>query len=586
MINRISQLAPEKDLKKYYIRDALGNFARFTNDKMINMLSIEYSFDIGTKHIVNEYHLEENDGWTFLNIYLGRIYGKNNDIISEGTKNVIEKIIIYAPVCLSVNNTTEKQEKINELQNIIRKYTKQNKINIFCDDIESLLYSYEHSSFIAYSMLVTIICMILNEYDPYDICYINGQNKAIYYYCELSRKILKCCDFREVSLEQSANLLNHMDYIKSNLNTQKIKEFGSPESFNIAYSKKMLKEIMQIYGSKCFNLAAYVLQSNSDSTTKTAQRLKTMSENANDVIISASARYFDNTIKLLQFSSIDISNQLLIEDINNNRMKLFLNFDSDELVNNMFFELLYRYYTARFLQNNFIDIIKRKRLFVNGIDIEFNPSNELFKNVGFKYHIQEYVYKGKLRIYIRIQNRFMNRYFIVSEGHKDWSLLCYNGYEFIALLFAFVLIGIENISDTITDICKEFFLAITHKNDVPIHEVYVVDANGVKTNDSDMLVTQGCLFMSKAIMECVTEIEVLFNNQINGSGNMCHGRKILGISESYSEEINLSPFVRKLPVGQHASDRAKKIAKQIKVDLPDGYTIVEAHSREIKKRIK
>ena len=35
MINRISQLAPEKDLKRYYIRDALGNLARFTNDKVI-----------------------------------------------------------------------------------------------------------------------------------------------------------------------------------------------------------------------------------------------------------------------------------------------------------------------------------------------------------------------------------------------------------------------------------------------------------------------------------------------------------------------------------------------------------------------
>ena len=38
MINRISSLAPEKDLKKYYIRDALGNLARFTNDKIANIL--------------------------------------------------------------------------------------------------------------------------------------------------------------------------------------------------------------------------------------------------------------------------------------------------------------------------------------------------------------------------------------------------------------------------------------------------------------------------------------------------------------------------------------------------------------------
>ena len=87
MINRISQLAPEKDLKRYYIRDALGNLARFTNDKISNMLEVEYHFDLGSKELVRDYRLEEDDGWTFLNIYLGKIYGFKKDIISEETNN-------------------------------------------------------------------------------------------------------------------------------------------------------------------------------------------------------------------------------------------------------------------------------------------------------------------------------------------------------------------------------------------------------------------------------------------------------------------------------------------------------------------
>lgn len=586
MINRISQLAPEKDLKRYYIRDALGNLARFTNDKVSNMLEVEYHFDLGSKEIVKEYSLEEDDGWTFLNIYLGKIYGFKKDIISEETKNIIEKIIASAPVCLSTNNSSEKQERINVLQATIKKYTKQNKISTFCDDIESLLYDYDHNSFIAYSMIVTMICMILNEYNPYDICYINEKNKAVYYYCELSRGIYTCCDFREVSLEQSVNLANDMEYIKATLGPERIKEFGSPESFNVAYSKKMLNDIEGLYGSKCFKLKDYVIDYNKKNVSRTIEKIQSMSEDINDMIISSSAKYFDNTIKLLQFSAIDNHNIKLIEDIENNKTKLFLDFNDDEHVNNTFFEMFYRYYAARLLQNKFIDITKRKRLFTNGVDIEFNPTNVLFKGIEFKYHIQEYIYKDKLRIYIRIQNQYMNRYFILSEGHKDWPLLCYNGFEFIALLFALVIIGVDNISGIIIDMCKTFFLDVVGNQRKNNCSILTVNDDGVKTDDSDSLVTNGCLFMSKVIMETITEIETMFDSQVSGSGNEYQGRKILSISEMYSEEVHLNPFIRKLPTGQSASDNAKSLAKRLRVELPDGYTIVEGHNREVKKKKK
>ena len=586
MINRISQLAPEKDLKRYYIRDALGNLARFTNDKISNMLEVEYHFDLGSKELVRDYRLEEDDGWTFLNIYLGKIYGFKKDIISEETKNIIEKIIASAPVCLSTNNSSEKQERINVLQTAIKKYTKQNKISTFCDDVESLLYDYDHSSFIAYSMIVIIICMILNEYDPYDICYINEKNKAVYYYCELSRGIYTCCDFREVSLEQSVNLANDMEYIKATLGPDRIREFGSPESFNVAYSKKMLNDIESLYGSKCFKLKDYIIDYNKKNVSRTIEKIQYMGEDINDMIISSSAKYFDNTIKLLQFSAIDNHNTKLIEDIENNRMKLFLDFNDDEHVNNTFFEMFYRYYGARLLQNNLIDITKRKRLFTNGIDIEFNPTNVLFKGIEFKYHIQEYIYKDKLRIYIRIQNQYMNRYFILSEGHKDWPLLCYNGFEFIAILFALVIIGVDNISGIIIDMCKTFFLDVVSNQRKNNCSILTVNDDGVKTDDSDSLVTNGCLFMSKVIMETITEIETMFDSQVSGSGNEYQGRKILSISEMYSEEVHLNPFIRKLPTGQSASDNAKNLAKRLRVELPDGYTIVEGHNREVKKKKK
>ena len=126
MINRISQLAPEKDLKRYYIRDALGNLARFTNDKISNMLEVEYHFDLGSKELVRDYRLEEDDGWTFLNIYLGKIYGFKKDIISEATKNIIEKIIASAPVCLSTDNSSEKQERIK--RGLLNCFLNQRKI--------------------------------------------------------------------------------------------------------------------------------------------------------------------------------------------------------------------------------------------------------------------------------------------------------------------------------------------------------------------------------------------------------------------------------------------------------------------------
>ena len=180
----------------------------------------------------------------------------------------------------------------------------------------------------------------------------------------------------------------------------------------------------------------------------------------------------------------------------------------------------------------------------------------------------------------------MNRYFILSEGHKDWPLLCYNGFEFIALLFAFVIIGVDNISGIIIDMCKTFFLDVVSNQRKNNCSILTVNDDGVKTDDSDSLVTNGCLFMSKVIMETITEIETMFDSQVSGSGNEYQGRKILSISEMYSEEVHLNPFIRKLPTGQSASDNAKNLAKRLRVELPDGYTIVEGHNREVKKKKK
>ena len=116
--------------------------------------------------------------------------------------------------------------------------------------------------------------------------------------------------------------------------------------------------------------------------------------------------------------------------------------------------------------------------------------------------------------------------------------------------------------------------------------MFTVDGNGLKTDDSNTIVTNGCIFMSKIIMETITEIETMFDSQVSGSGNEYQWRKILSISEMYSEEVHLNPFIRKLPTGQSASDNAKNLAKRLRVELPDGYTIVEGHNREVKKKKK
>ena len=100
MINRISQLTPEKDLKKYYIRDALGVFARFANEKVGTMLDGEYRFDEGTKKIMEEYHLEDNDGWTLINVYLGKIFARHPGFVSKETEDIINKIIAISLLCV------------------------------------------------------------------------------------------------------------------------------------------------------------------------------------------------------------------------------------------------------------------------------------------------------------------------------------------------------------------------------------------------------------------------------------------------------------------------------------------------------
>lgn len=589
MINRLSGLAPIKDLKKYYIRDALGNLARFVNDKMDTMLSDEYMFDEGTKKLVEEYDLGNDDGWTFINIYLGRLYNKYNIKVNTDTREVIDKIISGFLPCINLDNNIDKQEKINNLQSIIKRYTKKVSIYDFMNYAEELLYynNHENDSFMAHSIMATIICMILNEYDPYDICYINSDNKSIYYYCEIKRSILTCCDFREISVEQSVKMSNDMDYLRSSFSKKQIKKYGAPENYNAAFSRKMLNDINSLYGSKCFSMAQYVqyaYKHNNKNIDSIRNKYNSMSEDLDDMIMTASARYLDNIIRLLQFAYIDYNNKNIINDLEENRMKLFLDLNDDKLSNNPIFEFYYRYCSSRFNMYH-IDITKRKRMFINGAKITFNPSNKLFKGIGFNYYICEYVYKNKLRIYIRVQNEYINRYFILSEGHNDYPLLCYNGYEFIALIFACAIIGIADLSDYLKDTNIDLYADITHNNRPGAN---IVDNNGNIATDSIICVIHNFLVLSNAVIDTLHEINDLFNNySVPESGKDGKYRSSgINVSEMYIEEIQLNPFIRKLPIGQKASENAIGLAKRLKVELPEGYTIVEGHSREVKKRVK
>jgi hypothetical protein len=61
------------------------------------------------------------------------------------------------------------------------------------------------------------------------------------------------------------------------------------------------------------------------------------------------------------------------------------------------------------------------------------------------------------------------------------------------------------------------------------------------------------------------------------------GKKVY-VNEMYTEAVKFVPFLRRLPVGQVASDKAKELAKKMRIELPQGYTIVEEHIRNIKKK--
>ena len=582
MINRISQMAPEKDLKKYYLRDALGVFARFANEKVGTMLSGEYRFDEGTKKLMEEYQLEDNDGWVLTNVYLGKIFARQPDLVSKETKDIIDKIITIALFCVSRESSTEKQEKINELQAAIKKYTKTVKIDTFSDDVESILYSCDNESFMIHSIMTTIICMILNEYNPYDICYFNDKRKPVYYYCEVRRGSLTCCDFREISLEQSVSMAKGMDFIIKNFDEKKIREYGSPENFNIAFSNKMLSDINTVYSSRCFLLEKYVSDNSKRfSNSKNLAKWNSMGEDLNDMPIIMCAKYLDNTIRLLQFTGIDSKNEYVIHDLEENRMKLFLDLNDDTVSNNPVYEIYYRYCASRLFKYS-IDITKRRRLFTHGANITYNPSDGKFNGIPFNFYVCEYIYKNKLRIYIRVHNKYVNRYFILTEGRNDYPLLCYNGYEFAALLVACALIGIDDIIEYIKKTYMDYYNDVIKKTGG--FSVNIVDDNGNVVEDSHSIITYDCLEYSIILINMLDEIYGQLDlNQTNSDGKLS---RTVSISETYTEEIHLSPFVRKLPIGQKVSDKALDLAHKLKVNLPDGYTIVEGHSREVRKRAK
>ena len=120
MIDSLSSMAPKKELQKYYIRDIIGQLVRICNDTLQNIFAFEYYYDKGGQLLAQEYHITDDDGWTFATTYLARTLARSNNNIDKQLNDILNTILVYTINIINCNDNSNKQIKVNELHSFLR----------------------------------------------------------------------------------------------------------------------------------------------------------------------------------------------------------------------------------------------------------------------------------------------------------------------------------------------------------------------------------------------------------------------------------------------------------------------------------
>lgn len=203
------------------------------------------------------------------------------------------------------------------------------------------------------------------------------------------------------------------------------------------------------------------------------------------------------------------------------------------------------YIKTNLIFNNMnINIYNRTKIFRTPTELNFKTEDNLNK---YKITLYEYDQDDKLCMYINIETDKTNTFHFLYDN--DISFLMQQTIstkEIEGLLIVLAYLGFYNVINNIINSYKK--LLKDEKLNYPV--------------DHDII----------EILEKVSRIK---SNEVSA-------KEYRNKTWNTVEEKIIDTFIRKLPTGYNMSEEAKEYAKSIKINVPDGYTIVEQHMRKIK----
>ena len=554
MIERLSTVLPEKELKKLYIRDCIGQIARICNDSVENLFKYEYSVDTYGKEFVKEYRLEEDDGFTFIDTYIGRIFARSkNEYLNEDVKELLLYILARVFEIISDSDSSRRQIRVNQLEDYIKKWLKKEGYNKFIDCADYLIYCYCHDSLTGY-LAVQYLCLLVQViYTPYNLCYYDIKGKPILYTYDNIYKGYNIGSFLDVNVDQSAQYSDEEAMIFGD-QMHNNHHMGAMRSFNVAYSLSSLRKLKEQY-SKLMFTEKYVMDKSISA-----------SDAVNDYYIANSARYHNGIIRaFLGAKHIDNTDEVLLDYLHSNRLKLCRNisyYDHESYPAILLIENLKRFvsYDIKFK----FDICRRRFMFTNGITIKYTFETLLLKGIEVEYFIYEYIKDNKLHIFFGIKSEYGNNYYVLREGDYNILTQCIDAMEFILLCCGICILNNGDFFGSLCEMQEKLMAKESPRN----HDEH-----------TDNILSDAFRLFLCSLIEAS---DILDNDR--SISTKAKGKKVY-VNEMYTEAVKFVPFLRRLPVGQVASDKAKELAKKMRIELPQGYTIVEEHIRNIKKKV-
>lgn len=205
-----------------------------------------------------------------------------------------------------------------------------------------------------------------------------------------------------------------------------------------------------------------------------------------------------------------------------------------------------------------MDMKHRTNLFRVPTNIKIHLKDGWLDGSNYNFTIYEYIIDDKLCIFAHCESEhFSNYYFIYDNDIQGLMNQAITTTETMGII---ILLSILGFGEQIKQYCKKT-LEIT--------------VTMFKLNE------KGHVSYSKKCNDIISYIDNITNEEKH---TILETREFKNKTWTTISLKKVQPFIRRLPIGQIMSDEAKKIEKDLKIEVPSGYTIVTEHYRSVKHK--